>query len=125
MASNLKQLSGATVTVGVSTSTVNSGDPWAVGKLTGVAEANKDSANNVVLNREGIYRLTVQAVDNTGTAGADANVAVAIGDVIYIDTSRSSTNSKLTKRADGVKFGLALGAVTSGGSAAIDVLLQN
>lgn len=127
MSANLKNINGDAVKVGVSTATVLSGDPYAVGSITGVAESDKDANNNIVLNRVGRYNLTVQAVDASGSGSADANSAVAIGDVIYIDVTRtpSGSISRLTKRSNGVKFGLALGTVSTGALTAIDVLLQN
>ena len=97
---------------------VNSGDPCLVGQIPGVALYNKDASNGTVVDRLGVYNLSVAAIDSSGSLGADANVAVAVGDIIYYGTGNTP---KLSKRAGGVRFGYALAAITAGATATIEV----
>lgn len=93
---------------------VKSGDPVLVGQLTGVAIADVDTDNKTTVDTEGVYDLSVKAVD------ASANSAVAVGDAIYyVDAD----TPKLSKKATGVLFGYALEAITSGATATIEVKL--
>jgi predicted RecA/RadA family phage recombinase len=88
-----------------------SGDPVVIGQIPGVALVSEDSAGNTSVALEGVFNLLVAGIDNSGTSGADANKAVAVGDIIYYGTGDTP---KLSKRADGVQFGYALGTVASG-----------
>lgn len=91
------------------------GDPVAVGQITGVAQTNTDADGNIVLKRNGSAELSVKAVDGSG------NNAIALGDAIYYV---EADTPKLSKKATGVLFGYALGTVTSGATATIEVLLK-
>lgn len=101
-----------------------SGQPVRVGTLTGVAQT--DEATGTGVNQGGgnptgstsvefgphIWNLSVQGVN------AGGNSAVAYGDTLYyIDDS--ATLSKVATA--GIKFGIALGTVTSGATAVIPV----
>lgn len=89
-----------------------SGSPVNVGQITGVCISDTDTATGkVVIDRVGVYSLGAAGIDNSGASGADANVAVAIGDALYINMSDTPA---LSKRADGVLFGYALAVVASG-----------
>lgn len=102
---------------------VKSGEPVLIGSgLHGVAEADADAAGRGVLSTEGTYPLSVKGVDSSGASGADANVAIAEGDLLYIDLSKTP---KISKRAGGVAFGYARSAVTSGSIATVNVTLKD
>lgn len=97
---------------------VVTGDPVLIGaSLVGVAETTRDSGGNAIVNMAGnrIWNLSVKGIDGSG------NSAVAIGDVIYIVMADTP---HLSKKATGVRFGIALGTVTSAATASIDVLVQ-
>lgn len=92
-----------------------SGDPVLVGAaLTGVALTDTGSDGKLVIDTEGAYDLSVKGVDGSG------NSAVAAGDIIYYV---EADTPKLSKKATGVKYGVALEAVTSGATATIQVKL--
>jgi predicted RecA/RadA family phage recombinase len=93
-----------------------SGSPVRVGKFCGVAVADKRADGTTVVRISGVVNVTVKAVDGSG------NSAVAVGDKLYyVDADTPPVSKKDT----GVFFGYALGTVTSGGTANIDVLLAN
>lgn len=89
-----------------------SGDPLLVGQLPGVAQTAEDAAGNTSTALKGVFNLSVKAIDGGG------NSAVAVGDLIYYVTGDTP---KLSKKATGVRFGYALGAITSGSTATIPV----
>ncbi len=97
----------------VSAGTV-SGDPVAVGQLTGVALIDRTSAGNATVDRRGVYSLAVQAVNGAG------NSAVAVGDELY-HTAADAT--KLSKKNTGIFFGYALEVIAAGTTATIRVAL--
>lgn len=100
----------------------NGGDQAVVGSLHGVVNVDAlASTDKVVLSTKGIYNLPVVGKDSSGSAGADANVAVAIGDKLYID---GTTAAEISKRAGQTPFGIALGTVGSGATATIPVKLD-
>lgn len=92
-----------------------SNDPGRVGNITGVALTNKDATlGTASVDTLGVYLLSVKGIDGGG------NSAVAVGDIIYyVD----GDTPKLSKKATGVRFGLALGALGSGSTGNIDVRL--
>lgn len=96
-----------------------SGDPVLLGLLGGVALTDKGKGGNVAANTsvafEGVFKLSVKGVDGSG------NSAVAAGDIIYYVTGDTP---KLSKKATGVKYGVALAAITSGSTATIQVRLN-
>lgn len=114
MALNETQWNGKRITVALSG--ITSGDPVAVGNVVGVAQTNTLADGNVNLDTSGsVYGLAVQGKTNAG-----ANSAVAFGDLIYIDMA-ATYGARLSKDTSKVLFGVALGAVTSGGAATINV----
>jgi hypothetical protein len=81
--------------------------------LTGVALTDRDSANSASVDVEGVYAVSVAAVNGGG------NSAVAVGDPIYyVDAD----TPKLSKKTAGVLFGFALETIGSGSTATINVL---
>lgn len=93
-----------------------SGAACRVGQICGVATGGKDSAGKFVIQRRGVYNLSVKAVNNAG------NVAVAVGDAIYYDDAETPALCK--DNTNGVFFGYALAAITSGSTATIPVELR-
>ena len=92
----------------------SSGDPVRVGQIAGVAVTDEDSAGETRIMTEGVAHLSVKGIDQNG------NSAVAVGDIIYyVDAD----TPKLSKKNTGYKFGKALGAVDSAGTATIPVML--
>lgn len=89
-----------------------SGAPMVVGQIPGVMMADADAANTGVMQRDGIFNLSVKGIDGSG------NIAVAIGDILYYT---AGDTPKISKKATGVRYGYALGAVTSGATATIPV----
>lgn len=92
--------------------TVDSGDPVLLGKLPGVALTDEDSDGNATIAISGVFQLSVKGEDGSG------NSAVAAGDILYYDSD--VINKDVT---NGTRFGYALGAVTSGSTSTIDVLI--
>lgn len=96
------------------TYTVSSGDVVSIGTLVLVALGNEDADGNFIGDfgaAKTIYNLTVTGADNLG------NAAVSIGDAVYADGTAVNVDA-----ANGVKYGIALGAVASGASTVIPVL---
>ena len=80
--------------------------------LTGVAQTDRDSAGKATVDVDNPFTVSVAAIDGGG------NSAVAFGDPIYyVDAD----TPKLSKKNTGVLFGFALGTITSGATASIDV----
>lgn len=85
----------------------NSGDPVLVGQLPGVALTDEDTDGYTTVKFNGTATLAVKGETTT-------NNAVAVGDLLYYDAgviNKDSTN--------GVRFGYALGAVSSGATTSI------
>lgn len=94
-------------------STIVAGDPVVVGNaIRGVAQTSYDANSKAVIDTEGVFDLSVQAVDDAG------NSAVAIGDRIYYT---AADTPKLSKKKSGKFFGVALETVTTGQTATINV----
>lgn len=94
-----------------------SGDPGLLGQIPGVclndAGDGGNDAGKVDFQLAGVFDLAVEAVNNAG------NVAVAIGDILYYD---QAATIKINKDAtNGVRFGYALEAITSGSNDTINV----
>lgn len=93
-----------------------SGGPVRIGAFCGVAVADKRADGKTVVRIRGVVNVSVKGVDGAG------NSAVAVGDKLYyVDADTPN----LSKKATGTFFGYALGAVASGSTADIDVLLAN
>ncbi|MFI6296849.1 capsid cement protein [Nonomuraea sp. NPDC050790] len=90
-----------------------SGDPVLVGQLPGVAliAENADGLTTVKFN--GVYRLSVKG------EGAGGNAAVAVGDILYYEAGQTPPVNK--DATNGVRFGYALDAVSSGATTTIRV----
>lgn len=113
MATNLIRDEGKVVKVAVAS--ITSGMPVIKGQITGVALADTDADGNVVIQRRGVFDLAVEAKVAAG------NSAVAIGDILYYDAAETiKINKDVT---NGVRFGYALEAITSGSNDTIQVLL--
>lgn len=120
MATNELYYPGDTLPLAVPVGT-KSGDPVVVGEFAGVALEDRNTAGVAPVRLKGVFDLPVEAVDNSGDAGADADKAVAVGDKIYF---ASGDDPHLSKRADGSYFGVAYGAITAGETATIPVTLK-
>lgn len=95
-----------------------SGDPMVIGGYLPcvlLTDADSDDSDKATVATEGIFDLSVEAVDG------DGNSAVAVGDAIYYD---SGDDPVLTKKSDGEFFGIALETLTTGTTGTINVLLR-
>lgn len=93
-----------------------SGDPVLVGQIPAVATTDERADGTTSVDTEGVWLLAVEGKD-----AANANIAVAAGDILYYDAANTV---KLNKdNTNGVRFGYALAAVTSGATATIRVKL--
>lgn len=103
-----------------------SGNPVRIGAFCGVAAtAESEGGNatgNTTVSTEGVFNLSVAAIDSSGALGVDANVALAVGDIVYYGDANSPV---LSKRAGGTFFGYALGAVDAGATGTVPVMLAN
>ncbi len=94
-----------------------SNGPVRFGELTGIALTNEGAGGNIATETTvefGAFEatLSVKAVDDAG------NSAVAVGDTIYyVDAD----TPKLSKKASGYFYGIAMATVTSGATATIKV----
>jgi len=111
MADN-KIAEGRFIEVAVPTGT-ESGDPVLKTGLTGVAMKDRDTAGNAVIDTQGVYDLSVQAVNDNG------NCTIEVGDPVYINMD---DDPALTAKASGTYFGLALEAIAVGATDTINVL---
>jgi len=103
------------ITIAVShPSAPTSGSPVRIGAFCGVAIADKQSDGTTVVQVTGVVNVSVKGVDGAG------NSAVAVGDKIYYVDADTPV---LSKKSTGTFFGYALGTVSSGATAAINVLL--
>jgi uncharacterized protein DUF2190 len=95
-----------------------SGDPVRFGELTGICLVKEGEGGNIateatVFFGDFVATFSVKGIDGGG------NSAVAVGDSIYyVDAD----TPKLSKKATGFFFGVALAAVTSGATATIEVM---
>ena len=94
---------------------VKSGDPVAVGQITGVVTIDADASGYATVDTGEVYDLSVKAVDGSG------NSPVAIGDAIYYV---AADTPKLSKKTAGVLFGHALEAIATGATDTINVKLK-
>ncbi|MCV2395929.1 DUF2190 family protein [Actinotalea sp. M2MS4P-6] len=89
-----------------------SGDPVIFGDLPGVAIGAEDTDGKTVVQFEGVADVSVKAIDGGG------NSAVAAGDVIYYVNGDTPA---LSKKSTGVRYGVAMEAITSGSTDTINV----
>lgn len=113
MAKNQRFEFGKKVSLPVASGRV-SGDPAVSGQIPGVCLIDRDANGNATMHLEGVYDLAVNGVDGSG------NSAVAIGDILYYT---AGDTIKLSKKATGVRFGYAMGALGSGANGTIPVKL--
>lgn len=93
-----------------------SGDPVLIGQIPAVAVTDERADGTTSVDTEGVWNLAVEGKD-----AANANIAVAAGDILYYDTANTV---KLNKDGtNGVRYGYALAAITSGATATIRVKL--
>jgi len=117
MAKNMVFADGTKLSVVCSLpATPKSGDPVLIGQIPAVAVTDERTDGTTSVDTEGVWLLAVEGKD-----AANANIAVAAGDILYYDTANTV---KLNKDGtNGVRFGYALAAVTSGATATIRVKL--
>ena len=87
------------------------GTPVAVGEIVGVCVVDADPGGGATVRTKGIFLLPVKGSDGTN------DVAVAVGDRLYIDPS----TGEISKNSSKVPFGLALGEVAAGSTETIEV----
>lgn len=96
-----------------SPATPSSGDPVMYGVQPGVALTDEDADGNTTYAIDGVFNLPVKGEQAAG------NVAVAAGDQLYYEAGQTPPINK--DATNGVPFGVARGAVTSGATATIPV----
>jgi predicted RecA/RadA family phage recombinase len=93
--------------------TPQSGDPVICGQIPGVALTNEDTNGVTTVALDGVADLSVKGETTT-------DAAIAVGDILYYDSA--ATPHKLNADStNGVRFGYALAAVSSGATATIPV----
>jgi predicted RecA/RadA family phage recombinase len=92
---------------------VLSGAPTVAGQIPVVAQTDRDSSGNASCDLHGVYLLSVK-----GVIAGPANSAVAVGDIIYYTAGHTPV---LDKDATGIRWGYALGTLTSGSTGTIQV----
>lgn len=90
--------------------TPKSGDPVLVGQLPGVALTDEDADGYTTVKTNGVAELAVKG------EGASGGSNVVIGDRLYYDAGTINKDA-----TNGVPYGYALGAVTSGATTTIRV----
>ncbi len=90
-----------------------SGDPVLCGQIPGVALTAENADGTTTIACDGVFNLSVKG-ENAG-----GNSAVAAGDILYYEAGQTPPVNK--DATNGVRFGYALGAVTSGATATIPV----
>ena len=90
-----------------------SGDPVVCGQIPGVALVAEDSAGLTTVALDGEFTLSVKG-ENAG-----GNSAVADGDILYYEAGQAPPINK--DATNGIRFGYARGAVSSGATATIPV----
>lgn len=88
-----------------------SGDPVVIGQIPGVLMNDADSLGNGVMQKDGIFNLSVKGENSGG------NAAITLGAKLYFDSAKAVLNGDTGK----VFFGYALAGVGSGATATIPV----
>lgn len=96
-----------------SPATPASGDPVVVGQIPGVALTAERADGTTTIQTDGVFNLSVKG-ENAG-----GNSAVAAGDILYYEAGQTPPINK--DATNGIRFGYALAAVTSGATATIAV----
>ncbi len=91
-----------------------SGDPVLYGQRPGVCEVSEGSDGLASVKFSGVFEFSVEGVDGSGDS------AVAAGDILYYV---AADTPKLNKKTSGVRFGYAAGAVASGETGTIPVII--
>lgn len=92
---------------------VLSGDPVVIGQLPGVALTTEDSTGMATIQTDGVFDLPVKGETTV-------NAAIAAGAIVYYDSA--ATPHKINAdNTNGVRYGYALEAVTSGATTTIRV----
>lgn len=93
------------------------GDPVLVGQVPGVALGDEGEGGNLATTttvaRDGQWRMSVKGENAAG------NSAVAVGDILYYEAGQTPPLNK--DSTNGIRWGYALEAVTSGATATIIV----
>lgn len=99
--------------------TPTSGGPVMLGQIPGVAVTLEGEGGNAsgecTIDTEGVYSLSVKGENAAG------NVAIAIGDILYYEAGQTPPINK--DSTNGIRFGYALGVVSSGATTTIPVKL--
>ncbi len=90
-----------------------SGDPEIVGQMPVVLMENSDTNDEADCALEDVFKHPVHGADESG------DLALDFGDKIYFDTDELNVDD-----ANGVEYGVALGAVVSGATTEIPVKLK-
>lgn len=90
-----------------------SGGPVLCGQIPGVALEAEDADGVTTVALDGVFNLSVKGEDASG------NSAVAAGDILYYEAGQTPVINK--DATNGVRFGYALAAVSSGATATIAV----
>jgi predicted RecA/RadA family phage recombinase len=85
------------------------GDPVVIGQLPAVALTAEDADGMATIQTDGVFNLLVKGETTT-------NAAVSIGDIVYFDSDKLNKDN-----TNGVRFGYALEAVSSGATTTIRV----
>ena len=93
--------------------TPSSGDPVMCGQIPGVALADEDANGVTTVALDGVFALSVKGENNSG------NTAVSVGDILYYEAGQTPPINK--DSTSGIRFGYALGAVSSGATTTINV----
>lgn len=93
--------------------TPQSGDPVLCGQIPGVALTAEDTNGVTTVALDGVFDLSVKG-ENAG-----GNNAVAAGDILYYEAGQTPPINK--DATNGVRFGYAMAAVSSGATATIPV----
>lgn len=93
--------------------TPQSGDPVLCGAIPGVALTAEDSNGATTVALDGVFDLSVKG------EGAGGNAAIAVGAIVYYEAGQTPPLN--VDGTNGVRFGYALGAVTSGATSTIPV----
>ena len=96
----------------VAKASTSAGDPVVFGNIPGVALTDTDGDGNIVMQLRGVFQLAVKGADGSG------NAAIAAGDIVYLDSAEVNADD-----TNGVRFGYALSAVSSGATTTINVLI--
>lgn len=93
-----------------------SGDPVIYGQIPGVALINEEADGKTTIKTNGVYNFAVK-----GVTTAASNAAIAEGDILYYVPANTPKLSKAVGDTGAVRFGYAMGAVTSGATTTIPV----